>query len=311
MASSTQDPAPKSYTSTRIGIRARANELLNLYRSQVHTIPERAAEIVREMGVVDERVERLTGIPMRGLKALDIGPGQQLGHMTYLATYNDAIGIDLDVNPQGWAPGPYLRLLRTNGALRFLKTVVRKALGVDARLRREIARALGRADVPRPKLLQMDATAMDFADDGFDLVFSRAVFEHIGDPRMAFREVARVLRPGGVAHINVHLYTSDSGCHDVRILGAMRGDLPYWPHLRESSKGAVIENSFLNRVALADWVSMVAEELPGAEIETEEDSNPNLRDELARARAAGDLALYEDQELLTVALNAVWTKPGG
>jgi len=178
-------------------------------------------------------------------------------------------------------------------------------------VRREIARLLGRADVPRPRLLQMDATAMDFPDDGFDLVFSRAVFEHIGDPRQAFKEVARVLRPGGLAHINIHLYTSDSGCHDVRILGGMRGDLPYWPHLRASSKAAVIENSFLNRVSLADWIQMVAQEMPGAQIETEEDANPNLRDELAQARAAGDLDPYGDDELLTVALNAVWTKPGG
>ena len=309
MSIPTEQDQVKSYTSTRLGAGGRVNELLNLYRSQVHTVPERAAEIVREMGVVEERLQRLTGTQLRGLRLLDIGPGQQLGHHTYLAAFNDAVGIDLDVNPQGWAPGPYLHLLRSNGPMRLLKTVGRKALGVDFRLRREIVRRIGAKQVPRPKLRRMDATAMDFDDASFDLVFSRAVFEHIAEPELAFREVVRVLRPGGVAHLNIHLYTSDSGCHDVRILGGNRGELPYWPHLREASRPMVIENSFLNRIRLPRWEELVARELPGARLEAEEDANPSVRDELAAVRAGGELGEYEDRELLNVALNAVWVKP--
>lgn len=42
--------------------------------------------------------------------------------------------------------------------------------------------------------------ALTFADASFDLIITQDVMEHILDPAAAFREIARVLRPGG-AHI--------------------------------------------------------------------------------------------------------------
>jgi SAM-dependent methyltransferase len=44
-----------------------------------------------------------------------------------------------------------------------------------------------------------DAERLSFADASVDLVVSCDVFEHVDQPRRAFREVARVLRPGGRA----------------------------------------------------------------------------------------------------------------
>ncbi len=44
---------------------------------------------------------------------------------------------------------------------------------------------------------------LTFADGSFDLVISLDVFEHIYDPWQAFKEVYRVLRPGGCAVITV------------------------------------------------------------------------------------------------------------
>ncbi len=43
-----------------------------------------------------------------------------------------------------------------------------------------------------------DASAMSFADEGFDLVVSSEVIEHTPEPWCAVAEMARVLRPGGV-----------------------------------------------------------------------------------------------------------------
>jgi SAM-dependent methyltransferase len=43
-----------------------------------------------------------------------------------------------------------------------------------------------------------EASELPFADDSFDLVFGHAVLHHLPDLEGAFREFARVLRPGGV-----------------------------------------------------------------------------------------------------------------
>lgn len=42
--------------------------------------------------------------------------------------------------------------------------------------------------------------ALTFADESFDLFVTQDVMEHVFDPAQAFREIARVLRPGG-AHV--------------------------------------------------------------------------------------------------------------
>ena len=62
----------------------------------------------------------------------------------------------------------------------------------------------------------MDVSRMTFPDSSFDFVFSYSVFHHLPNPAQAFREVARVLRAGGVAYISFQLFTSATGCLDPR-----------------------------------------------------------------------------------------------
>ncbi len=49
-----------------------------------------------------------------------------------------------------------------------------------------------------------DAEALPYADASFDIVYSWGVLHHSPDTPQAFREVHRVLRPGGVARIMVY-----------------------------------------------------------------------------------------------------------
>jgi SAM-dependent methyltransferase len=46
---------------------------------------------------------------------------------------------------------------------------------------------------------------LPFADDSFDFVVSHQVFEHVQQPEVACREIARVLRPGG---LSIHVFPS-------------------------------------------------------------------------------------------------------
>jgi SAM-dependent methyltransferase len=59
-------------------------------------------------------------------------------------------------------------------------------------------------DVPRGEYKNgyrsEDLSQMTFPDNSFDLIITQDVFEHVMEPEKAFKEIARVLKPGG-AHL--------------------------------------------------------------------------------------------------------------
>lgn len=61
-----------------------------------------------------------------------------------------------------------------------------------------------------------DLSSMTFPDSSFDLFISQDVFEHVMDPENAFKEIARVLKPGGA-----HVFT-----------------MPWYPELKENRRRA-------------------------------------------------------------------------
>jgi ubiquinone/menaquinone biosynthesis C-methylase UbiE len=95
-----------------------------------------------------------------------------------------------------------------------------------------------------------DATSMPFGDGMFDRVIAAEVLEHILDDQRAMNELARVLRPGGLAAITVPAFVPERICwalsseyHDtpgghVRIYTrveleaklARAGLIPLWHH---------------------------------------------------------------------------------
>jgi ubiquinone/menaquinone biosynthesis C-methylase UbiE len=81
---------------------------------------------------------------------------------------------------------------------RFVSIDVERASVDEAQAR---VRAAGLANV---ELHQADIFALPFRDKTFDLAYSIGVLHHTPDPRQAFAQLPRILRPGGKLSITVY-----------------------------------------------------------------------------------------------------------
>ncbi len=78
---------------------------------------------------------------------------------------------------------------RTAPTLRKYVGRARRLIGVDLVEFRDVPRGI--------ETYQTDLAHLPLADGVVDLVVSQSVFEHLVDPEAVYRELARVLRPGG------------------------------------------------------------------------------------------------------------------
>jgi SAM-dependent methyltransferase len=259
-----------------------------------------------------EQIEHVRGNPIINLDVLEIGSGQKSIQLAVMSQKNRATGIDREDSNKDLGIRGVLGTVRTDGPVRALKTVVRKGFGFDRAIKDECAKQMGLARWPPLDVRKMDAEAMSFPNNSFDVVFSRAVFEHLASPANVLKEVRRVLRPGGVFYCLLHLYTSYSGCHDVRIFANLGSAPPLWAHLRGKYRHRVIENSYLNRPRLDEWKALLENGLPGAQIHTlMDDTDPHHSSELISIRESGELNEFSDEELLTLTLKVTWKRADG
>lgn len=287
-------------------------EARDLYRIHADDREGKVADFVRKMRRLEECLQTQTGLTLGNRDILIIGPGQGGGELTYFSMENRVVGIDLDVITDGSNPLDYLKMLRQNGLARTLKTLIRKLLGLDRKGVQELRRQLNVKQSRRPKLLQMDAAQMTFPDNAFDLIYTFSVFEHLADPAVVLEQIKRVLRPGGVAYISLHLYTNDTGSHDPRLWSNAPDQPPPWAHLRPEHKPKVQSNAFLNEWRIQKWRECFQAKMPDAALECERHEakhDSKMQKVLEVLRQNNELSDYTDEELMTVNLIAVWKKP--
>jgi SAM-dependent methyltransferase len=87
----------------------------------------------------------------------------------------------------GCGGGRYARLLGRQGA---------RVIGVDLSSAVDKAAELC-ADLPEVEIVQADLLDLPVAEGAFDLVYSIGVLHHTPDPRRAFGQIARRVKPGG------------------------------------------------------------------------------------------------------------------
>lgn len=117
------------------------------------------------------------------------------------ATFLHRTGLSADdlagkaVLDGGCGMGRYLRIAAGSAA--------RLVVGIDLSRAVEAARDVTRA-LPRVAIVRGDLLRPPFAPGGFDVIYSLGVLDHTPDPRRAFLELARLLRPGGLIAVWVY-----------------------------------------------------------------------------------------------------------
>jgi ubiquinone/menaquinone biosynthesis C-methylase UbiE len=126
--------------------------------------------------------------------------------------------------------GPEPRVLvagcgKGHEALHIRKEIGGSVVGVD--IEEQWDPQLG-ADVPDFRLVTGSIFELPFADGSFDVVFYHHVIEHVNDSAWSLRELARILRPGGLIYVgtpNRHRLVGYLGSFDATSMEKVRWNL--------------------------------------------------------------------------------------
>ncbi len=280
-------------------------ELYALYVFSSRNLERRANDIASSTRTSVAMLEEFSQRKIQGTKVLEIGPGQTKPFLYALGRTNEYIAIDLEIPPARSSLAEFVRIFKENGVLRFVKSLGRHVLGIDAALERALSKEFG--GTPRGRFVQGDASAPVFEPESFDHVVSTSVFEHLPDPAAVMRQVSRILKPGGTVLTVTHLYTSLTGAHDPRVFVDFEA-LPPWAHLNPREKHKVNSNSYLNKLRIADYREIFAANWPGCSHELT-GGHTVLKRRLLDQLPASVKSAYTEEELLSDVLISLWKKP--
>ena len=171
--------------------------------------------------------------------------------LLYSTCAKEVVGID--VIDCFWRDGFLKDLVRNlkgkgnfKGILVGINKIVKNRLGIKkryyARLEGHIGQKVSHEDL---NLISYDGFELPFEDNHFDVVMSNAVLEHIMEPDVTIKEIARVSAQGGINYHLYHNYYSFSGNHKPYDLNKKHP----WGHLR----GLIETNpKHLNKVKIYD-----------------------------------------------------------
>ena len=159
--------------------------------------------------------------------------------------FYDAIWADTYlIQPERFNTWPLVRELNTAGSCRLeIGPGLRPRLPVPGTCFIEISRAaLSRLVQQGGFAVQATAEALPFPDAAFDLVMAMDIIEHVDDDEPVFRELARVLRPGGALVLSSPLHPDNWTCFDD-VVGHVRRYQPQELLARLVRHGLTLERS--------------------------------------------------------------------
>jgi SAM-dependent methyltransferase len=172
-----------------------------------------AEKHIRRFGRLLDSLRRWRPAGLEGAALLDVGCGGGINCLLAAATQpvDQVVGVDLELQLPNDRP-------EFEPARRLAERVLRK----------HVPGLCLRDALPRLPLRfeRMDARAMNFPDASFDVLLSRSAMEHLKPLDAALREMARVVRPGGVVHHAIDPFHWLRGCHKRGVV-----DIP-WAHAR-------------------------------------------------------------------------------
>jgi ubiquinone/menaquinone biosynthesis C-methylase UbiE len=222
----------------------------------------------------------------RSLRVLDLANGRLRPQYTILKSEGHRVyGVDMINRPQ---------LSRTDLAYQVARRLYTWKLGLPS------ATAVGHT------LICGDVGVLPFPDSYFDLATSVAAFEHFLDVPAVVSELHRVIRPGGIVWVCVHLFTSPTGGHNLSFtefpLRTVPKGVDAWDHLRKRRLPFSVP---LNELRRDQYLQMFERHFLVVKHnfllrEGEELLNPQIQSELAE---------YSQDELTSVAYVIIARKP--